>query len=191
MKVKVLFICLFAFVLLLQSEAFISIQVDPEDLDYVSDFFQSIIINGQTQTIVHTPRHRIILSWVKKTTVGVFHLIGVMLALVGANMLSSNFIPDVPMQVQQPKIKLSSVVEPGKKIQIESKLSNVVPKYTEMCDVDFGCHQSLCWRTCHSIIKGKRQWCFTSPNSHGREFHHCNKTNDCSVCWDCIESCHG
>lgn len=50
------------------------------------------------------------------------HLIGVMLALVDANVLSSNLVPVVPMQVQQP----------GKNIQYQSKLSSVVPKYTEM-----------------------------------------------------------
>lgn len=186
MKVKVLFIGLFASVLLLNSEAFISIRLDPEDLERVGDFFQSIMINEQAHTHwIHTPTHRIILSWAKKTAVGVFHLIGVMLALVGANLLSLNLTPDAQMQVKQQSI------EPEKKIQASNDLSNVVPKYTDICDVDFGCHRSLCWKTCHIIVNEKKQWCFTSPDPHVRQFQHCNKTNDCSVCWDCIESCHG
>lgn len=55
-----LFICLCASLLLLHSEAFISVNIDPEDLDRVSDFFHSIIINEQPQAVIQTPTPRVI-----------------------------------------------------------------------------------------------------------------------------------
>lgn len=98
MKVKVLFN---SSVLLLHSEAFISIHVDPKDLDYLSDFFQSIIINVERINInsyLHSdsnsdaPYNFIMVG---QTTGGVVHFIGVVLALVDVNVLSSNLVPVV------------------------------------------------------------------------------------------------
>lgn len=45
---------------MLHSEAFISVNIDPEDLDRVSDFFHSIIINEQPQAVIQTPTPRVI-----------------------------------------------------------------------------------------------------------------------------------
>lgn len=47
MNVRVVFIVLVGSLLLLHSEAYISINIDPDDLDTVSDFFHQIMINEQ------------------------------------------------------------------------------------------------------------------------------------------------
>lgn len=68
MKLKVILcIWLFASMLLIRSDAFISINIDPEDLDRVSEFFHSIIINQQPQMIIQTSTRRVIISLIKRS----------------------------------------------------------------------------------------------------------------------------
>lgn len=104
MKVKVLlFVYLFASLHLPHSEAYISINIDPDDLDRVSDFFHSIRISEQAQLII--PTHSVIKSLLKKTVFGIIQLSGVMIALIGVNVISPHLIPDVqPVQHQTSEI---------------------------------------------------------------------------------------
>lgn len=170
MKVKLSIICLFALMLLFQSEAYISINIDPEDLDRVSDFFHAIIINEQSQTLMHIPTRCIIIKWIKKMVFGMIQLISVMLALVGSNIISSKLIPDCQVQQQQN-------YEPETVFQTRNKSSDIIAKYVEMCDFDFGCDRNLCWRSCNRLVQGKKLWCHASP--HARDFQRCNDSNDC------------
>lgn len=185
MKVKeLLFICLFASSLLFHSEAYISINIDPEDFDQVSDFLHTIMINEQPQSMMQTRKNYLLKSLLKKSIYGSIQLLGVMITLIGANVISTILIPEVPVvQDKQQEIIFQN--------QNDSNISNL--KYSEMCNIDFGCNRNLCWKSCNTIVDGKNLWCYTSPKAHAggiRDFHHCIDMDDCSICWDCIEPCH-
>lgn len=159
---------------LLQSEveALISINIDPEDLDHALDL---ITINNQ-QPITSNRKFHTIKIIIKKAIFGIIQLVGVMFSLVGAHIISLNFMPNVPnVPMQQPEIFFPIV-------------QNETNKYKEMCNIDYGCNKNICWRSCNLNIDGKKSWCYASPTQ--REIQYCNHAQDCSVCWDCIEPCH-
>lgn len=179
MKVKVLLIWLVAS-FLLHSEAFISINIDPEDLDRVSDFFHSIVINQEPETLIRSPQHRVI-SFMKKTIYGTIQIFSIIIALVGANVISSNLVPAVSIE-QKPEIIFNN--------QKKKNSTGINPKYAGKCDIDFGCHKNICWRSCYTNVYEKKFWCYASPNPLERKFQRCNITSDCSLCWECLEKCH-
>lgn len=173
MKLVILFICgIVIFVLWAQCEAHISINIDSDDFDHVTDFLHEVMHNQPTTPI---PSNRQIVRFIQNGIVSTIHLLGVVAALVGANIISSNLIEDRATVIQQPKIvtNISSVYN---------------RKNGETCKIEYGCFESVCWRTCNNS-DGKK-WCFTSPKINGREYHHCNVSADCSICWECIEQCH-
>lgn len=176
---RVLLICILSTLLLLHSEAFIAINIDPEDLDQVSDFFQSVIV--QTSAPMPTNR-RVIIPLIKKMTYSTIQLLGVMMTLVGANILSSFLTPDVAMSRQQQQ-QQSEII-------FRNFSNNIEPKYAEMCKIDFGCNKNRCWKSCNTVVGGKNLWCYASPEYHARNLQHCEVVSDCSLCWDCIEPCH-
>lgn len=209
MKVRVLFICLCISLLLIHSEGYISVNIDPEDLDHVTELFHAIVINQQPQSIIQIPKHRVILSFIKKTICGIIQLFGVMITLVGANVISSKWVPDAPMPVQLQRqseifvqnqnnsnniqLKQSEMCnQPKIIVQNQNKSNNINLKHSEMCNIDFGCNKNVCWRSCNTNVEynGKKLWCYTSSKYRAREFQHCVDANDCSLCWECIEPCH-
>lgn len=70
MKVSIVLFCLFV-TSVIHSDAFISIRLDSEDLDRVSDFFHSIIINQEAETLIQTPTRCMFVSLMKKTLSGI------------------------------------------------------------------------------------------------------------------------
>lgn len=180
MKVTVILILFTMILFLLQSEAFISINIDPEDLDQVTDFIHTVTINDQSQPIISNRKNRVIISMVKKAIFSTIQLVGVMLSLVGANIISVNLVPDASMQQKQ-QFPQSENILPNQNKTIKIK-------FGEMCHIDYGCNKNLCWRTCNTVADGKKLWCYTSPTS--RKFQYCAHANECSLCWDCIEPCH-
>lgn len=156
--------------------AHIAVNIDPEDLDQVSDFFFQAFINQHQHQNNPILQRRRIISMIKKTSSGIIKLIGIMLTLVSANFFTVKLNLFVPIQ-QQPEI-------------IVKNISNNEP-LCEMCVADSGCKHNLCWRACYSDKKSSVQlWCYTSPNPVAREFQYCDYSDYCSPCWECIETCH-
>lgn len=93
MNAKVLLI-LYLLSCLLHSEAFISINIDPEDFDQVSDFLHNLIVQTHPATTTTTSR-RLIIPVIKEATFGAIQLFGVMMTLVGANVISTFLTPAV------------------------------------------------------------------------------------------------
>lgn len=181
-KVFVSLVLLFK-LLRLETDAFISIEIDPDDLDRISEFFHSIIITDQPRSIIPT-RGIQIKTMFKKIVCSVVQLIGVMLSLVGASIISNHFAPvvPVPVQEQQPQQDESLIV------QNATILSDII-KNIESCGTDYGCNKNLCWKSCYTKDDyGRNLWCRTS--SFRYKFQHCNTSSDCLFCWDCIEKCH-
>lgn len=198
MKLFVVCFCLlFSSIILLQSEAYIAINIDPEDLERVSEFFHSIILSEQAQTIMPRERH-VIRMMLKKTIFGVIQLFGVMMSLVGATIISSTLLQDLPAlqpnQMQQPQ---QPPQQPPQKPQHPQHSQQPQQLQQPKIDVlncnnnnmDYGCNRNICWKSCFAKDDhGKNLWCYTAPKL--RQFHQCNSSSNCSLCWDCIEACH-
>lgn len=183
MKLKVLFfVFLVASLFLTHSEAFISVNIDPDDLDSVSEFFQIIINNRQPQMIIRSPVHRAFKSLAKKAIFGCIQLFGVVVALVGSNIISSKMIPDVPVSLQQhQQTEMKLMVE---QILLQNSTNGA-------CMKDFGCHKNVCWRACFATPSETHvTWCFTSPTTQVRKYQPCASSSDCSPFWECLEDCH-
>lgn len=166
MKVTVfLFVCA---LLVIQSTALISINFDPDDLDQIIDFVQTININEQPRPI--QLRKCNMVKLLKKTLFNMIQMTGIMFTLVGANLISLQFTPiHHPNQTYE-----SEKINP----------TNV----TNICSIDFGCNNNQCWKTCDKIINGQKTWCYNSPTP--REIKYCTSAKQCNICWDCVETCH-
>lgn len=169
--------------LIMQVEAHISIQIDPEDMDRVSDFFESIIFNRQQlfQPTVHSRFGIIRLT--KKFLSGGIQMLSIMITLVSANLLTT--------KLSQPVLVNSEQREPVNSLEVIDK--NLTSSTVEMCNSnDFGCNRGICWRTCtvqKAGDQGYLSWCFTAPEKMQQKFHHCKNNMDCSGCWECSFPC--
>lgn len=170
MKISNIVIILLTLVLI-QTNAHISIQIDPDDFDHVTEFFENIIINQQ-QPVVYR-RFSVVLV-LKKVTVSIIQMIGIMLTLVGANLITEKF-HEVQAQPKQNDLVVRN---------------NTINDLIEMCnEKDFGCNRNVCWRTCVDDSEkenNSQTWCYTSPKPEKREYHPCVYSYDCSPCWECI-----
>lgn len=167
-----------------ESEAAISINLDPDDLDLISDFFREIIqINDPIYSDVPTPTRCVtkVMKFIVNELLSMSRLIRIVIALVGSNLISSHLMPDAT-----PVYPSSIGVQPIKMIENHLNLSLRV----EMCQIDFGCRDKVCWRRCHSNTEYPFLWCHTHPNLNAREYYSCEDTDDCFLCWECIEPCH-
>lgn len=196
MKVSVI---LFALVIvifslqILQSDAFISINIEPDDLERVSDFFHELM-NANNQIPSSIRQRNIIVKMMKKGIMSSIQLIGVMMTLVGANIISSYWIPEHGQIQQNPKL-FQHIGQPPKELEQEQRKTKIHNFYqsisrAEICQIDFGCYKNICWRSCHSNIQDKNLWCYTAPTPNARELYRCNDTSDCFICWECVEPCH-
>lgn len=171
-------IVIFLIVLIfIQTSAHISIEIDPDDFDQVSDFFENIIINNRIQQHpIHSRRS--IMRIVKKTASGIIQMLCVMLTLVGSNILTT---------------KINEYQSPTPRIEFFDR--NVTENnQSKKCNQnDFGCNRNMCWRTCDVETDGnKKKWCYTTTNAINRKIQNCTHSFDCSPCWDCLsrEQCH-
>lgn len=176
MNVRVLLfiVMLYSSLLLLHSEAFISINIEPDDLDAVSDFFHQIMINEQP-VLLSEQNH--VMKHIKKTMYSIIQMVGIMITLIGANVITS-MLDSAPYtnQQQQPEILFQN--------------NSVDIKHAEKCNIDFGCNKNICWRSCNVNVGEKKMWCYTSPDQRSFRHQKCVNANDCSLCWECIEPCH-
>lgn len=181
MKVKVFFLFVFAITfLLLQSEAKISLEMNPEDFDQVIEFIQTIAINNHPNWITPNRKMYLIKSIIKKAALNTIQLIGVMFSLVGANVISSYYIPP-------PTYEFDKNV-PNQTFEFNKHVPNLNNPHAEECLIDYGCNKNICWKSCNLTINETKSWCYASPDP--RKMHYCVNAMDCSMCWDCLEACH-
>lgn len=139
-----------------------------------------------------------IIKYVKKGLLSGVHLVGVMLTLIGANVISNYWVV-VPDQTQiRPKAIPQTILNTKppmiyKQESSNNKIDNFyqsVTKHADICQIDFGCAKNSCWRSCHSNNDQQNLWCHTAPTPNARKFYRCEEPSDCFICWECIESCH-
>lgn len=174
----------------------------PDDLDRVSDFFESIIFNNQHQALMQTSSS-IRGGIARRGICSIFKFISLMFMLVGANLLTAVLEPSV-LQIKQsaeqivfvknmPNFIMKQEPEQQQHHQREQMdiIQNLLRKNYTAGLKDFGCHKNICWRACFVEDHEKNiPWCFSSPKSHIREYHSCASTADCSPLWECLETCH-
>lgn len=161
-----------------QVESHISIGIDPEDMDRVSDFFEGIIFNSHP--IVQQParpRCSSIIRLTKKFLISAIQMFGIMITLVGANLLTSKLSGPVPANCQN---------------ELFNELEKNVTSIIEKCEIDFGCNRGLCWRSCtvqQNYDKNYTSWCFAAPGKQSKKFQQCKNHLECSGCWPCSYPC--
>lgn len=159
-----------------QASASISIDIEPEDLQRIGEIVVGNYLRGDTIVRPRTMINTIILSC-KHFSMNIAQLIGIMLSLVGANLLTTKLEPFTIPNTQT----------------VMYKNTTLTP--SQICKSDFGCDRNLCWRTCDTKFDEDEQqnaqsWCFTSPKPTNNKFQECKNSNECSPCWDCLGLCH-
>lgn len=160
----------------------VTINIEPDDVQQISEVFQRIMYRSHPSTRISPVRCSLI-PLLKKITLNLFQMCGVMMTLFGANILTVKY-------EYSRKMDYSSLTYTN----IKSKLSP-----PEFCKHDFGCNDNLCWRTCEEPIDGNvnaneeygDKWCYTTPMSNRTYYQPCKENNDCSPCWGCITPCAG
>lgn len=157
--------------LLMQAHSHISIDIDPEDMDRVQAFFESIVFNRPIQILQpmwNRPRSGI-RRLITKSLNSVIQMFTIITTLVGANLITN--------KLSQPQPQPSYV-------SFDQNITNG----TKMCSTEFGCNQSICWRACTVDDSNYTSWCFTSPEINGI-VQQCKTHLDCSGCWQCTHPC--
>lgn len=207
-KMKVLLSCVVLLsICLCQSDALIDINFGSDDLGRVNEFFETLYFNGRPE-LMQSPTH-VANRIVKKSIYGSIKLSGVMLMLVGANLLTAKFEPLVIAPRQQPEIIVIVKSLPPVQCQCnchcpqqqqcppqqhqheQQQFENLLLTNDETSVTDYGCNKTVCWRACFAEKHEKRiPWCFSSPKPQKREYHSCSSAADCSPLWECLEECH-
>lgn len=187
MNVKVLFFIQILPFLFIQLNG-LTIEIEPDELNQVSEILQAFINNHSQQQTYHPLRRslikRVIFPLLKTFLRNIVQMFGIMMTLVGANLLS---------------VKWEPMAMGGVNVNNTSISTSDLITATEMCnsDNDYGCNQNQCWRTCDldssdSIKSGKIDsisWCYTYSSVNKGNFKNCDSSEDCSPCWDCLTSC--
>lgn len=189
-KVIISIVILTQSLMLLHSEAFISINIEPDDFDAVSDFLHQIMVNGRPVESVQSDNQALIVRHVKKVVFSIIQMLGIMLTLIGANLITTMLDYPVPAPAPNFVNHRPQISYQEKSVDNYSKIIDI--QHAEKCNIDFGCDRNVCWRSCNVNVSAseKKMWCYTAPDQ--RTFHHqkCDSTSDCSLCWECIEPCH-
>lgn len=158
----------------------VTIQIEPEDLQMFADILTHIGGGIQHPLVIQstalTPRCACILSTIKGISRGALQMFGILLTLVGANLLTSKLEPIVVAKTQFYATNIT-----------ESKILH--PK---ICDHDHGCTGNMCWRTCGETTEEEitsHSWCYTTAKADKTEYQMCSVSHDCSPCWDCLTPC--
>lgn len=165
MKLIKIVLFLLALCLIIQAQAPVIIDIDPDDLQQLSEILaQYYVERGNDRRI---SQMNSVTNLCKKTVFCVIQMIGIMFSLVGANILT--------------EIVLNSRnVAP---VKIENA--------TRKCEYEFGCTHNMCWRTCDvtKTDEATFSWCYTIADCSTRNFQACLEPNDCSPCWSCFGPC--
>lgn len=177
MKVLTVIVFLFFLVHLLA----LTIEIEPNELNQVSEILQEYINTMNLQQLHHRRRFSI-LPFVVSTSKGIIQMVVVMATLVGANLLSIKLEPFVSKHVQV-------------NMTVSSATNTTLNQTNKTCehDHDYGCNKNICWRTCNEVSaeyeKYGIKWCHTSATMNGTTFQPCTVANDCSPCWSCASQC--
>lgn len=184
MFISTLFIIILSTGFIMQSQAHISIQMGPEDIDGVGEFFESLMWNRQEQYPIRSMRCVLL----KKVFFGCIQMGGIMLTLVSANLLTVQLSPTTTETV---------AVQHQQHIEMFDKNLTAITIHHkfETCDMDeYGCNRNLCWKTCTVKVIGDNNytsWCFSKPKQNKHKFHFCKDALECSPCWECSGPCMG
>lgn len=177
LRVKLILLCILLSALYAPSKASIQIDMEPDELQ---EFLQGRLSGRPITTI--TPRSSSVAAkHVKRLMLGLIQMVGIMLTLVGANLLTALFEPSLLLNGQ--------CVDKN----VTVFLPSIAP--SQLCEYDFGCDRNLCWRTCGagSDNNGKNDahsWCYTAAKTESHNYQQCIYSHDCSPCWECLGACH-
>lgn len=178
MKVSIIIILLLS-TFLIHSNGYITIEIEPDDLHRISEILQTHIHQQHHQSLTRSPLRRAIVPLLKTVSSGIVQLFGIMLTLVGANLLTSKLEPVVVMH-QTEKLDDINITKPSILL--------------EKCEHEYGCDQNICWRTCIDEKSQEKEnngqsWCFTTANQSEPLLQTCEFAYECSPCWECLGSC--
>lgn len=123
---KMNFSSVFIILSLFSIHGHITIEIEPEDLNRISEILQIIINEQQLQPIIRSTTRNSIIPVLKNITCSVFQMLGIMLTLVGANFITMKMEPSMLQQTSDTNISLLALIEPP-----------------GICKSDYG------WRTCN------------------------------------------
>lgn len=136
----------------------ITIQIETDDLQQLGEI---IVQHMQDQPLIPQSRRNTCVKFIKISR-SVLQMIGIILTLVGANLLTSKLEPFVAHL--KTRLNVTSI--------------NISP--LEICGNDFGCDENICWRSCNDSSASPKSeknlnqsWCYTSAKSNGSEFQSC------------------
>lgn len=164
--------------LLMQAESHISIDIDPEDMDGVRSFFESLLFNRPIQILqpmMNRRRSGPIKRLMAKSLNSVIQMFTIIITLVGANLITNKLSQPSHANFDQNLITTNTTAING----------------TNVCSTEFGCNRNLCWRACtvnNENDLAYTSWCFTSADNNGI-VHQCKTHTDCSGCWECTHPC--
>lgn len=173
-------LCLY-FVLFLyvcQTKAHITIQIEPSQISKICEIIHALI--HQNQIEMHpSSRFRLCLSvlpYVKSMMRGLVQMFGIMMTLVGANLITSR------MKASLTNNQLNAIAIPHPAVTMQM----------DICKNAYGCNSNLCWRTCGQANdtnkNAKQKLCITTkPN--GTSYETCEQAHQCSPCWSCLSRC--
>lgn len=157
------------------SQGNIVIYIEPDELQRVAEILVQSYIS-QNLTPQTGLQRNIVFTYMKKFSYSTVQLVGIMFSLVGANLLTKIFEPNVlPLQ--------SSIID-------NDNNNSTSIKPSQLCKSDYGCDRNVCWRSCGKESDDTRSWCYTTPNLESRNYQQCIYSYDCSPCWECIGVCH-
>lgn len=176
---KVISVCfVLFFIYVCQLNAHISIQIEPNEIEQISEILQGFILRQHDQQQPPTRRYRLcymLIPFLKSISRGLTQMVAIMMTLVGANLVTSRM--ETTFQLNQ--------------LSVENIPQTSVSTQNEHCKNEYGCNSNLCWRACGEVDinnNTKHKLCFTArPN--GTSFEACAQTLDCSPCWSCLSRC--
>lgn len=151
-----------------QTYASITIQIEPDEFQYIGDILMQTYMQQQPKTLSTIGIK--IKSFSKAAFRGTLQMIGIMMTLVGANLLTTKLEPFV--RQSELSAKNITAINPS-----------------EMCKYDYGCDDNLCWRTCDGAEENSLSWCYTTLKQKEPEFQSCKYSHECSPCWACLSDC--
>lgn len=119
---------------------------------------------------------------VKLIIKGVFQMIGIMITLIGVNVITT-------------KLESFMVNQPTFIVNITEPLNFKVTPSPKMSENEYGCNRNLCWRTCDdgdSSFKNeqdKQRWCYTSSELNSATYQACAHSYECSLYSTCLSPC--
>lgn len=169
----------------------VTIEIDPSEFDRINDILQTYMPIPLTTS---TRRRSAVFTLVKSILFGLMQLAGIMLTLVGANLLTTKLEPFAVSKPYMGTNAVNSTLPFAENRLVNSTGNNPVNTSmpSEDLNIDFGCDEFKCWRTCvitEGEKSGEKSWCFTTPKPTEINYHRCIFMEECSSKWNCVHPC--